>query len=121
MGFPSLPHMALAGGHSTEILRRLSKHGRLWAFDLDPNAVAVGQRLEATEPRFTMIHRPFADVHVTWLMFIKENHGKSIWENFPCRYFLLGHFLGMFLFFPILRAFFWNDEFHGGVVGELAI
>eukprot|EP00913_Durusdinium_trenchii_P026269 g24648.t1 len=34
------------GGHATEILRRLSGAGRLWAFDLDPNAVAVGQKLE---------------------------------------------------------------------------
>ena len=34
------------GGHSTEILRRLSAQGRLWGFDVDPNAVAVGRKLE---------------------------------------------------------------------------
>ncbi|CAK9088752.1 unnamed protein product [Durusdinium trenchii] len=53
------------GGHATEILRRLSGAGRLWAFDLDPNAVAVGQKLEAMDERFTMIHRPFADVNAS--------------------------------------------------------
>ena len=51
------------GGHSTEILRRLSESGRLWAFDVDPNAVAVGRKLEELDGRFSMIHRPFADVH----------------------------------------------------------
>ena len=51
------------GGHSTEILRRLSVKGRLWAFDVDPNAVAVGRKLEELDERFSMIHRPFADVH----------------------------------------------------------
>eukprot|EP00434_Breviolum_minutum_P038159 symbB.v1.2.033840.t1/scaffold4260.1/size42279/5 len=53
------------GGHSTEILRRLSKDGRLWAFDLDPNAVAVGQKLAAMDSRFKILHRPFADVQVS--------------------------------------------------------
>eukprot|EP00439_Symbiodinium_sp_Y106_P013182 s6839_g1.t3 len=51
------------GGHSTEILRRLSDSGRLWAFDVDPNAIAVGRKLEELDQRFSMIHRPFADVH----------------------------------------------------------
>ncbi|CAE8629828.1 unnamed protein product [Polarella glacialis] len=50
------------GGHSTEILRRLSLSGRLWAFDVDPNAIAVGRRLEEMDERFTILHRPFADV-----------------------------------------------------------
>lgn len=59
-----LPLFLLSGGHSTEILRRLSKDGRLWAFDLDPNAVAVGQKLEAMDSRFKILHRPFADVQV---------------------------------------------------------
>jgi len=51
------------GGHSTEILRRLSLKGRLWAFDVDPNAVAVGRKLMDMDDRFSMIHRPFADVN----------------------------------------------------------
>lgn len=59
-----LPLFVLPGGHSTEILRRLSKDGRLWAFDLDPNAVAVGQKLAAMDSRFKILHRPFADVQV---------------------------------------------------------
>ncbi|CAJ1449900.1 unnamed protein product, partial [Effrenium voratum] len=49
-------------GHSTEILRRLSPQGRLFGFDLDPKAVAVGRRLEAQDGRFTMLHSPFARV-----------------------------------------------------------
>ena len=60
-----LPLFVSPGGHSTEILRRLSKDGRLWAFDLDPNAVAVGQKLAAMDSRFKILHRPFADVQVT--------------------------------------------------------
>lgn len=51
------------GGHSTEILRRLSADGRLWAFDVDPLAVHVGQKLMDSDRRFAIIHRPFADVH----------------------------------------------------------
>ena len=81
-----------AGGHSTEILRRLSKEGRLWAFDLDPTAVAVGQKLEALEPRFKMMHRPFADVHVTWQEGrFGAGFGAIIW--YPV--FFLGVFLGL--------------------------
>lgn len=79
-----------AGGHSTEILRRLSKEGRLWAFDLDPNAVAVGQKLEALEPRFKMMHRPFADVHVTWM----ADLGQDLGQLFGIQFFF-GVFLGL--------------------------
>ena len=71
-----LPLFVLPGGHSTEILRRLSKDGRLWAFDLDPNAVAVGQKLAAMDSRFKILHRPFADVQVAWKLNVMEWMGE---------------------------------------------
>ncbi|CAK0875225.1 unnamed protein product, partial [Prorocentrum cordatum] len=50
------------GGHSRHILRHLSERGRLVAFDVDPEAVAVARRLEREDSRFKIIHRPFADI-----------------------------------------------------------
>lgn len=50
------------GGHSSEILRRLSPKGRLIAFDVDPSAIQVGRVLMEKDPRFRIVHRPFADV-----------------------------------------------------------
>jgi hypothetical protein len=61
----------------------LSKDGRLWAFDLDPNAVAVGQKLEALEPRLKILHRPLADVHVTWRIFIDFHRFSSMVQENP--------------------------------------
>ena len=49
------------GGHSREILSRLSSSGRLFAFDVDPEAVAVAKDLERQDTRFRIIHRPFGD------------------------------------------------------------
>ncbi len=43
------------GGHSKEILNRLGQHGRLFAFDQDPDA--LGNALD--DPRFTLIHENF--------------------------------------------------------------
>jgi len=50
------------GGHSREILKRLSPEGRLIAFDVDREAVNVARRLEAEDPRFQIMHRPFGDL-----------------------------------------------------------
>ena len=36
--------------------------GRVLAFDIDAEAVAVGRRLAATDSRFEIMHRPFADL-----------------------------------------------------------
>ena len=47
------------GGHSAEILRRLSPEGRLIAFDRD--ADALEGRLD--DPRFTLIHNNFRFIH----------------------------------------------------------
>ena len=46
------------GGHSRRILQKLSPLGRLYAFDRDPEAVAVARTIN--DPRFTIIHAPFS-------------------------------------------------------------
>lgn len=46
------------GGHSRRILQKLSPLGRLYAFDRDPEAVAVARTIN--DPRFTIIHEPFS-------------------------------------------------------------
>ena len=45
------------GGHSRLILSRLSAHGRLIAFDKDPQAVAAAHSI--ADPRFSIRHEPF--------------------------------------------------------------
>lgn len=45
------------GGHSRKILSQLGPHGRLLAFDRDPQAVAAGALLD--DPRFTLVHKAF--------------------------------------------------------------
>ena len=47
------------GGHSAEILSRLSPEGRLMAFDRDSDALAGG----VDDPRLTLIHNNFRFVH----------------------------------------------------------
>ena len=47
------------GGHSAEILSRLSPNGRLIAFDRDSDALAGG----VDDPRLTLIHNNFRFVH----------------------------------------------------------
>jgi len=48
------------GGHSRRILERLSVKGRLIAFDKDPQAVAVAQKLAQEDSRFVIVHDSFA-------------------------------------------------------------
>jgi len=50
------------GGHTREILKRCSANARVFAFDVDPDAIAEARRLESQDSRFTMIHRPFGDI-----------------------------------------------------------
>lgn len=47
------------GGHSREILSRLSEKGRLIAFDIDPSASAVARKLSAQDSRFEFHPVPF--------------------------------------------------------------
>jgi 16S rRNA (cytosine1402-N4)-methyltransferase len=63
------------GGHSRLILSRLSKTGRLIAFDKDPEAIKVGRKLMAEDPRFTLVHAGFAgfDAVLTELKIEKVN------------------------------------------------
>lgn len=48
------------GGHSRKLLAGLSEHGRLIAFDKDPQAIAVGEQLAREDARFTIVHDSFA-------------------------------------------------------------
>jgi len=48
------------GGHSRRILERLSAKGRLIAFDKDPQAVVVAQKLAQEDSRFVIVHDSFA-------------------------------------------------------------
>ena len=50
------------GGHSTEILARIGRHGRLLALDKDPEAVADGLRRLGGDSRFTIEHAGFEDL-----------------------------------------------------------
>ncbi|CAK9009895.1 Ribosomal RNA small subunit methyltransferase H (16S rRNA m(4)C1402 methyltransferase) (rRNA (cytosine-N(4)-)-methyltransferase RsmH) [Durusdinium trenchii] len=50
------------GGHTKHILSQLSSSGRLIAFDVDPEAVAVAKELEREDPRFRIAHRPFSEL-----------------------------------------------------------
>jgi len=52
------------GGHSRHILERLSTKGRLVAFDKDPQAVAVAQKLAQEDSRFVIVHDSFATLDV---------------------------------------------------------
>ena len=46
------------GGHSSRILQRLGAHGRLIAFDKDPQAIATARQF--SDPRFEIVHDSFA-------------------------------------------------------------
>ncbi|MGI9295935.1 MAG: 16S rRNA (cytosine(1402)-N(4))-methyltransferase RsmH, partial [Pseudomonadales bacterium] len=50
------------GGHAREILARLSKKGRLFGIDKDPQAVQAGQELAASESRFEMYSGSFTEM-----------------------------------------------------------
>ncbi len=48
------------GGHSRQILSKLGPNGRLIGLDRDLTAVAVGEELAASDPRFSIVHTPFS-------------------------------------------------------------
>ena len=48
------------GGHSEEILKRLSDKGRLIGIDKDPQAIASGLQLAEQDPRFSIEQGSFA-------------------------------------------------------------
>ncbi len=56
------------GGHSAEILRRLSPEGRLMAFDRDADAAANAP----SDKRFTLIHNNFRFIHNYTLLHCPE-------------------------------------------------
>ena len=50
------------GGHTRLLLSKLDENARVYAFDKDPQALAVAAELEQQDPRFKIIHASFADL-----------------------------------------------------------
>ncbi len=50
------------GGHSTEIVKKLSEKGRLWGFDKDKEAIRHAAVLFGEDIRFTPFHASFTDI-----------------------------------------------------------
>ncbi len=50
------------GGHTRLLLSKLDENARVYAFDKDPQALAVAAELEREDPRFKIIHASFADL-----------------------------------------------------------
>ena len=50
------------GGHTRLLLSKLDENARVYAFDKDPQALAVAYELEKEDPRFKIIHARFADL-----------------------------------------------------------
>ena len=50
------------GGHTAELLSRLSEQGRVLAIDKDPQAIAAGRERFADDSRLTIVHGSFADM-----------------------------------------------------------
>ena len=50
------------GGHSREILNRLSEQGSLFSLDRDPEAIAAGVALKDNESRFSIVQGNYADM-----------------------------------------------------------
>ncbi|WP_420797625.1 16S rRNA (cytosine(1402)-N(4))-methyltransferase RsmH [Candidatus Sororendozoicomonas aggregata] len=51
------------GGHSREILARLSDGGRLYGMDKDPAAIGVGKKLARSDDRFSVHHGSFTELN----------------------------------------------------------
>ncbi|UVA99668.1 16S rRNA (cytosine(1402)-N(4))-methyltransferase RsmH [Acinetobacter lwoffii] len=50
------------GGHTRLLLSKLDENARVYAFDKDPQALAVAAGLEQEDSRFKIIHASFADL-----------------------------------------------------------
>ena len=50
------------GGHTAELLSRLSSKGRVLAIDKDPQAIEAGRQRFADDSRLTIVHGSFADM-----------------------------------------------------------
>lgn len=50
------------GGHTKLLLSKLDQNARVYAFDKDPQALAVAAELEQEDSRFKIIHASFADI-----------------------------------------------------------
>ncbi|OGT53115.1 MAG: 16S rRNA (cytosine(1402)-N(4))-methyltransferase [Gammaproteobacteria bacterium RIFCSPHIGHO2_12_FULL_42_13] len=52
------------GGHARAVLEQLGSQGRLYAFDKDPEAVTHARHFFATDKRFVIFHRSFAELQL---------------------------------------------------------
>lgn len=53
------------GGHARALLERLGPHGRLLAFDRDPDAVQAGEHLARLDRRLQISHARMSDIQTT--------------------------------------------------------
>ena len=59
------------GGHTRLLLSKLDANAKVYAFDKDPQALAVAYELAQEDPRFEIIHASFADLK-------QEMHDRGI-------------------------------------------
>lgn len=75
------------GGHSREILSRLSDRGKLIAFDRDADAVERG----FDDPRFSLVHNNFRFIHNYTLLYSHQLHqtpqtAANLQDNFSAKH-----------------------------------
>lgn len=50
------------GGHTRQLLSQLDANAKVFAFDKDPDAIAIAQQLQQHDARFHIIHASFAEL-----------------------------------------------------------
>ena len=59
------------GGHTAELLSKLSAQGSVVAIDKDPQAIAEGQVRFSEDARLQLVHGTFADLSELWRRWVR--------------------------------------------------